>query len=113
MGNAHSVEAWQDGQLVGGLYGASLGAAFFGESMFSLVSNASRVCLVHLVEKLKQDGFELLDVQYRNDRLSQFGIIEIPRTAYEERLAKAVRSRNMWRSPLPNPPPQAGEGINR
>lgn len=108
MGNAHSVEAWQDGKLVGGLYGASLGAAFFGESMFSLVSNASRVCLVHLVEKLKQDGFELLDVQYRNDHLSQFGIIEISRVEYEERLAKAVRGRTMWRSLLPSTPPQAG-----
>ncbi len=97
MGNAHSVEAWQDGKLVGGLYGASLGAAFFGESMFSLVSNASRVCLVHLVEKLKQDGFELLDVQYRNAHLSQFGIIEIPRAAYEERLARALqRQPNRW-----------------
>lgn len=98
MGHAHSVEAWQDGQLVGGLYGAAIGAAFFGESMFSLVSNASRVCLVHLVNKLRQDGYDLLDVQYRNDHLSQFGIVEIPRADYLAKLAQAIQKPECWKS---------------
>lgn len=96
-GNAHSVEAWQDEKLVGGLYGAAIGGAFFGESMFSSVSNASRVCLVHLVDKLNRDGFSLLDVQFRNDHLTQFGIIEIRRQAYLAKLAAAIRSSARWR----------------
>jgi len=91
MHYAHSVEAWDDReQLVGGLYGVSLGGAFFGESMFSRASDASKICLVHLVEHLRQHGFSLLDVQFHNDHLAQFGIIEIPRQEYLKRLDEAL-----------------------
>lgn len=90
QGFAHSVEAWQNGQLVGGLYGAALGSAFFGESMFSRISNASKVCLVHLVARLRANGFRLLDVQYRNDHLAQFGLADLPREAYRARLKEAL-----------------------
>jgi leucyl/phenylalanyl-tRNA--protein transferase len=91
-GNAHSVECWQEGKLVGGLYGVSLGAAFFGESMFSLADNASKVALVHLVERLRAAGYMLLDTQYVNDHLVQFGVKEIPRKDYLELLAKALNA---------------------
>jgi len=90
MGFAHSVECWQEGKLVGGLYGVSLGGAFFGESMFSTATNASKVALVHLVEHLKGCGFLLLDTQYVNDHLLQFGVTEIAREDYMERLAQAL-----------------------
>jgi leucyl/phenylalanyl-tRNA--protein transferase len=90
QGYAHSVESWLGGQLVGGLYGVAIGAAFFGESMFSLVTNASKVALVHLVELLKPRHFRLLDTQFVNDHLRQFGAIEIPRSSYLELLAEAV-----------------------
>ena len=90
MGHAHSVEARIDGQLVGGLYGVSLGGAFFGESMFSRATDASKVALVHLVGRLKAGGFTLLDAQFMTDHLSQFGTEEIPADTYRARLAKAV-----------------------
>lgn len=90
MGHAHSVECRLDGQLVGGLYGVSLGGAFFGESMFSRASNASKVALVHLVARLIAGGFELLDAQFMTDHLSQFGTEEISADAYKKRLAAAV-----------------------
>lgn len=90
QGYAHSIEAWQKGSLVGGLYGAALGGAFFGESMFSRVSNASKCCLVHLVARLRANNFALLDVQYRNSHLQQFGILEIPRERYRTRLEAAL-----------------------
>lgn len=90
LGHAHSVEAWQDGALVGGLYGVSLGAAFFGESMFSRRTDASKVALVDLVERLKIGGYELLDTQFVTDHLRRFGAIEIPRAAYRERLRRAI-----------------------
>jgi leucyl/phenylalanyl-tRNA---protein transferase len=90
MGRAHSVEAWQDGKLVGGLYGVSLGAAFFGESMFSLATDASKVALVHLVARLRKGGYKLLDTQFVTDHLSQFGTVELPRAGYRERLAAAL-----------------------
>ncbi len=89
-GHAHSVEAWQDGKLVGGLYGAKIGSVFFGESMFSLAPNASKVCLVELVNRLRKGGFKLCDVQYQNDHLKQFGVIEIPRRAYLQQLTLAI-----------------------
>lgn len=98
QGHAHSVEAWQDGKLVGGLYGAALGAAFFGESMFSRESNASKVCLVHLVARLRANGFALLDVQYHNDHLAQFGIEEIPRDDYRQRLGAALLTPAHWQT---------------
>lgn len=90
LGLAHSVETWKDGQLVGGLYGLSLGAAFFGESMFSRQTDASKVALVHLVARLKQGGFRLLDTQFVTEHLAQFGVVEIPRAEYQERLADAI-----------------------
>ncbi len=89
-GFAHSVECWQGSTLVGGLYGVSIGGAFFGESMFSRVSNASKVALVHLVELLKNAGYTLLDAQFTNEHLKQFGIVEIPRKDYLEKLEKAL-----------------------
>ncbi len=91
MGHAHSVEAWQDGQLIGGLYGVTIGAAFFGESMFSRVSNASKVALVYLVERLNARGFTLLDTQFINPHLKTMGGIEIPREDYLKRLAVAIK----------------------
>jgi len=90
QGNAHSVECWQEGELVGGLYGISLGAAFFGESMFSKVSNASKVALVALIAHLKRGGYRLLDTQFVTDHLRQFGTEEISRQEYHIRLAEAL-----------------------
>src|SRR3990170_2496517 len=90
MGFAHSVECWQDGILVGGLYGVSLGAAFFGESMFSRVTDASKVALAHLVLRLRRGGFQLLDTQFTTPHLSRFGVLEIPREDYRRLLTKAV-----------------------
>lgn len=95
MGHAHSVEAWEDGQLVGGLYGVSLGAAFFGESMFSRRSDASKICLVYLVDRLKQRGFRLLDTQFTTEHLKTFGAIDVPKADYESMLAKALASPNL------------------
>ena len=90
QGFAHSVECWRDEKLVGGIYGVAIGGAFFGESMFSRVPNASRVALVHLVELLKQGGYTLFDTQFVNDHLKQFGVVEIPREEYLERLRAAL-----------------------
>ncbi|MDE1174659.1 MAG: leucyl/phenylalanyl-tRNA--protein transferase [Parvibaculaceae bacterium] len=89
-GHAHSVECWQDGRLVGGLYGVSLGAAFFGESMFSRETDASKVALVWLVARLKTGGYMLLDTQFVTEHLRQFGATEIPRERYRARLRIAV-----------------------
>ncbi|MFZ2099690.1 MAG: leucyl/phenylalanyl-tRNA--protein transferase [Oricola sp.] len=90
MGHAHSVEAWDDDQLVGGLYGVSLGRAFFGESMFSRKTDASKICLVHLVERLKERGFILLDTQFTTEHLKRFGAIDVPNSEYEDMLAEAL-----------------------
>jgi leucyl/phenylalanyl-tRNA--protein transferase len=95
-GHAHSVETWQDGALVGGLYGVSIGGAFFGESMFSRVPEASKVALVTLVEVLREAGYVLLDTQYVNEHLKQFGVEEVRKRTYLARLDKAL-------SALPNP----------
>lgn len=89
-GFAHSVECWQAGELAGGLYGVALGGAFFGESMFTRVTNASKVALVALVERLRARGFELLDTQWMTPHLARFGAVEIPRAEYLRRLARAV-----------------------
>jgi len=99
LGQAHSVEAWQDGELVGGLYGVRLRGAFFGESMFSRVSEASKVCLVALVERLKCGGFVLLDTQWNNSHLAQFGCEEIEREEYAAMLAEAMDDEGEWNSP--------------
>ncbi|WP_152340388.1 leucyl/phenylalanyl-tRNA--protein transferase [Pseudorhizobium flavum] len=92
MGHAHSVEAFEGAELVGGLYGVSLGSAFFGESMFSRRTDASKICLVHLVERLKAGGFTLLDTQFTTEHLKTFGAIDIPKDDYLEKLKKAVES---------------------
>ncbi|MDQ0462854.1 leucyl/phenylalanyl-tRNA--protein transferase [Caulobacter ginsengisoli] len=89
-GLAHSVECWQGGALVGGLYGVALGGAFFGESMFSRARDASKVALAHLVARLKAGGYVLLDAQFITDHLTQFGAREIGRTDYRRRLEKAL-----------------------
>ena len=89
-GHAHSVEAWADNRLVGGLYGVSLGSAFFGESMFSRQTDASKVCLVKLVEHLRERGFTLLDTQFTTAHLKRFGAIDVPRPDYEILLQSAL-----------------------
>ena len=89
-GLAHSVESWQDGRLVGGLYGLSLGSAFFGESMFSRATDASKVALTHLVAVMKKGGYTLLDTQFVTEHLAQFGAVEIPRRDYLRLLAQAL-----------------------
>ncbi|MDP2124360.1 MAG: leucyl/phenylalanyl-tRNA--protein transferase [Parvibaculum sp.] len=89
-GNAHSVESWRDGKLVGGLYGVSIGAVFFGESMFSRETDASKVALVHLVARLVAGGYKLLDTQFVTEHLRQFGATEISRDAYRARLSEAT-----------------------
>lgn len=88
-GLAHSVECWRDGAMVGGLYGVSLGAAFFGESMFSTARDASKVALAHLVARLRVGDYRLLDTQFITDHLLQFGAQEISRSDYRRRLARA------------------------
>ena len=95
-GAAHSVETWLDGELVGGLYGVSLGAAFFGESMFSRVNEASKVALVDLVARLRQGGYRLLDTQFVTPHLTQFGAVEVSRARYHRLLAEALRYRAVF-----------------
>jgi leucyl/phenylalanyl-tRNA--protein transferase len=100
LGLAHTVEAWHAGELVGGLYGVHLGGAFFGESMFIRPdrggTDASKVCLVHLVEHLRARGFRLLDTQFITGHLARFGCIEVDRGAYLERLADAIAHPVAW-----------------
>ena len=105
LGHCHSVEVWQDGDLVGGLYGVSLGRAFFGESMFHRARDASKVALVHLVARLIAGGFELLDTQYVTEHLKSFGAIEIPRRRYAVLLDKAIKGKaaNFWKLPIDRP----------
>jgi leucyl/phenylalanyl-tRNA--protein transferase len=93
LGFAHSVEAWHDGELAGGLYGVSLGAAFFGESMFHYQRDASKVCLVHLVQRLRERNFELLDTQANTDHLKRFGCVDISAADYLKRLRTALAKR--------------------
>lgn len=93
MGHVHSIECWRDERLVGGLYGVSLGGAFFGESMFSRERDASKVALVHLVARLRTGGWTLLDAQFLTEHLSQFGALETPQAAYLRRLKPALTAR--------------------
>lgn len=102
MGHAHSVEVWQDDELVGGLFGVTIGGAFFGESMFSLRSNASKLALVHLVERLNAGGFKLLDTQYLTQHLESMGGIEIAQSEYLELLKPALKVRGDFTA-LDNP----------
>jgi leucyl/phenylalanyl-tRNA--protein transferase len=90
LGYAHSVEAWHDGEVVGGLYGVALRGLFAGESMFSRATDASKICLVYLVEQLRERGYTLLDVQYQTDHLARFGVVEISRDEYKRRLGEAL-----------------------
>ncbi|MEI1247811.1 leucyl/phenylalanyl-tRNA--protein transferase [Rhizobium aouanii] len=92
MGHAHTVEAWEGDKLVGGLYGVSLGSAFFGESMFSRRTDASKICLVHLVDRLRERGFTLLDTQFTTEHLKTFGAIDVPKADYAAMLAAAMES---------------------
>ena len=96
MGFAHSVEVWNNQQLIGGLYGIHLGAAFFGESMFSRASNASKLALAHLMARLYHSGFSLLDAQFSNRHLLQFGLVEIPKEQFRELLNDALQTRRDW-----------------
>jgi leucyl/phenylalanyl-tRNA---protein transferase len=92
MGHCHSVECWQDGKLVGGLYGVKIGAAFFGESMFSRVTDASKVALVHLVARLNAGGFKLLDAQFMNPHLKSMGAVAVSKADYRQFLAPAIEA---------------------
>ncbi len=100
-GFGHSVETWYEGRLEGGLYGVAIGGAFFGESMFSLKKDASKVALVHLVRIMKRNGFTLLDVQFMTDHLRSFGAVEIPRSSYIHLLSKASKTHAAPFSELP------------
>ena len=95
-GVAHTVEVWDGEELVGGLYGLAIGGAFFGESMFHRRTNASKMAMAHLVERLRAGGFVLLDTQFVTDHLASLGGIEIPRNQYEERLAEALQLEGDW-----------------
>jgi len=101
-GAAHTVEVWCDGVLVGGLYGVSLGAAFFGESMFSRATDASKVALVHLMARLQTGGYRLLDTQFLTPHLARFGGIEITRAHYHRLLADALAYRASFPAALPD-----------
>ena len=96
LGMAHSVEAYQQGRLVGGLYGVAIGSAFFGESMFHTVSNASKVAFHALIETLRERKFKLLDTQFMNDNVRRFGAVEISKLEYIGRLRKAVTEKNRF-----------------
>jgi leucyl/phenylalanyl-tRNA---protein transferase len=96
LGHCHTVEVYQDGSLVGGLYGVSLGAAFFGESMFHRVRDASKIGLAHLVARLRHGGFRLLDTQFVTDHLLQFGAVEVPRRVYKRMLRDAIETPADW-----------------
>lgn len=108
QGHAHSVECWRDGALAGGLYGVQLGAAFFGESMFSRVRDASKIALAHLVARLRAGGFQLLDTQFVTAHLSHFGAIEIPRQQYRRLLRRAINSSADFYS---TPDPSCGRDV--
>ncbi|NBP51409.1 MAG: leucyl/phenylalanyl-tRNA--protein transferase [Actinobacteria bacterium] len=99
MGFAHSVEAWRGGELVGGLYGVALKGAFFGESMFHVPgpgTDASKACLVHLVERLRRGGFTLCDSQYSNEHMAQFGVFEVGAPEYASMLEDALEADGRW-----------------
>ena len=96
LGHCHTVEVYRDGRLVGGLYGVTLGAAFFGESMFHRERDASKVALAHLMARLQQGGFRLLDTQFVTEHLLQFGAIEVPRRIYKRLLREAIDSPADW-----------------
>jgi leucyl/phenylalanyl-tRNA--protein transferase len=96
LGHCHTVEVYHEGVLVGGLYGVTLGGAFFGESMFHRMRDASKIALAHLVARLRQGGFRLLDTQFVTDHLAQFGAVEVPRRIYKRLLREAVEADADW-----------------
>jgi leucyl/phenylalanyl-tRNA--protein transferase len=100
MGFAHSVEVYEQGELVGGLYGVHIGSAFFGESMFMMVSNASKVAFHYLIEILRANEFGLLDTQFMNDNVQRYGAIEIKRSAYEKLLSKSLLRASEFKLPI-------------
>jgi leucyl/phenylalanyl-tRNA--protein transferase len=100
FGITHSVEVWRESTLVGGLYGLSLGGAFFGESMFSRETNSSKIALAHLVARLKKGGYALLDTQFVTEHLSQFGAVEVPRRYYLQLLADAIEKKAYFQGDL-------------
>jgi leucyl/phenylalanyl-tRNA--protein transferase len=104
LGLAHSVETWKGGELVGGLYGLSLGGAFFGESMFSRAPDASKVALVHLVARMMLGGYSLLDTQFVTRHLSRFGAVEVPRWKYLRLLSDALQRRATFHAELTEDP---------
>jgi leucyl/phenylalanyl-tRNA--protein transferase len=108
MGHCHTVEAWRDGRLVGGLYGVHVGRAFFGESMFSTERDASKVALVHLAARLIYGGFTLLDTQFVTDHLKQFGALEIPRAEFQQLLSRALQGFSAGFHELPRDCPSMG-----
>jgi leucyl/phenylalanyl-tRNA--protein transferase len=101
LGHAHSVEVWKDDRLAGGLYGVALGGAFFGESMFHRVTDASKVALWHLVRILREEGFTLLDIQWTTDHLRQFGAVDVGREQYLHLLREAVALKGSFPPPGP------------
>ena len=103
IGHVHTVEVWRGGDLVGGLYGVSLGAAFFGESMFHRERDASKIALVHLAARLRCGGFELLDTQFVTEHLKSFGAIEVPRKRYQQMLESAIgKEADFAQLPMPS-----------
>jgi leucyl/phenylalanyl-tRNA---protein transferase len=111
LGHGHSVEVWQNDELVGGLYGVSLGRAFFGESMFHRARDASKVALVHLVARLMTGGFALLDAQYVTEHLRSLGAVEIPRRRYRALLDNAIKGEADFRKLAIAPPIPGTEAL--
>ena len=111
QGHAHTVEVYAEGQLVGGLYGVSLGAAFFGESMFHTARDASKVALIHLVGRLRAGGYRLADTQFVTDHLAQFGAEEVPRHVYKRRLAEAIAAQANWNAWPPGVPTRGADAL--
>ena len=111
-GYCHTVEVWDGDELVGGLYGLAIGAAFFGESMFRRRTDASKIAMAHLLERLNAGGYRLLDTQFLTDHLASLGGIEIPREDYEVRLAEALRHAGDWEATGPLSPLQGREGFS-
>ena len=97
QGFAHCIEAWDGGELVGGIYGVAIGGTYFGESMFSTRPYASQVCYAWLIDHLRERGYTLFDVQFTNPHLEQFGVVEVPREIYLELLAEAIEKQVTWR----------------
>jgi len=110
-GFAHSIEVWNDAQLVGGVYGVTIGAAFFGESMFSKATDASKVALAYLVDRLRLGGYQLFDTQFMTPHLASLGAVEIPRDQYKAKLAEALAKEASFA--IPGPIPAAQDVIQR